>query len=446
MRSVITWILILTLQACGDSGTKPTQIGPSGGTLSVGGAELVVPPGALSQPTSLSLTQTSDAAPAGYALRSPLYRLGPDGLTFATPATIRLPVSGNAAGAQIYLSRAGGGYEALQTTLTGSTASASISHFSAVFVGVPTGGGGGTCVGPGTPTLLLQAPLSQGGHVRITSDGTTYYVNTGYKVIALGASPTAYTTLYDGRNAFDILVTPTEVIFPSLRVRSVGALDVPGLVAVPKGGGAPRTIAEGGPFAIASDGTNLFTLSKTTAYVNVAMVPIAGGTPIRINGTSSTRESLQFAVDSTYVYWGDGNYIRRADKGPTDPPARLTGDADAVKGLQMDATHLYWTTGTGVKRMPIAGGAPSDLATGRNDPAYLVLDADCVYWVERGSGNAADPKYVMAIPKTGGAPVTLAASTGTESFHDLVVDARGVAWTSTSAYQSTELKVRSLPR
>ena len=62
-------------------------IGPAGGAASSadGKLELIVPPGALAADTALSVTPLSVTAPGGVRA----YRLGPEGTTFATPATVR---------------------------------------------------------------------------------------------------------------------------------------------------------------------------------------------------------------------------------------------------------------------------------------------------------------------------------------------------------------------
>lgn len=72
------------------TGTARTaRIGADGGTLATmdGLLELVVPPGALSAETELSLTPISSEAPLGVG---PAVRLSPDGTTFAVPAKLVL--------------------------------------------------------------------------------------------------------------------------------------------------------------------------------------------------------------------------------------------------------------------------------------------------------------------------------------------------------------------
>ena len=64
--------LLLVLAGCGGGGssppsppsqTPPSGIGPAGGTVSNGGAQVVVPAGALAQATSIAIEQTNSGAP-----------------------------------------------------------------------------------------------------------------------------------------------------------------------------------------------------------------------------------------------------------------------------------------------------------------------------------------------------------------------------------------------
>jgi hypothetical protein len=68
-------------------------IGPAGGTVSLGSFEIVVPAGALSQPTSLTIALPSDAKLAGYVVAE----FGPHGIKFDLPVTIKLPFAGTTA-------------------------------------------------------------------------------------------------------------------------------------------------------------------------------------------------------------------------------------------------------------------------------------------------------------------------------------------------------------
>ena len=83
-----------------DSGTPPATktIGPEGGTLAhPDGAEIEIPPGALSTPVELAIVKDPTGAPAlspaVQALGS-IYAITPHGTAFSQPATVRIPFDG----------------------------------------------------------------------------------------------------------------------------------------------------------------------------------------------------------------------------------------------------------------------------------------------------------------------------------------------------------------
>jgi hypothetical protein len=134
----------------GDAGlvdaARGVAIGPDGGTLSAYGVAIDVPPGALATSVALSVTPSSEEPPAGYALVSSFYRFEPEGTTFAVPVAVHFQTDATEAtvpGASVHWSLPGGGYEAIATTWSGSTASAQVTHFSAGFVGLVATADGG---------------------------------------------------------------------------------------------------------------------------------------------------------------------------------------------------------------------------------------------------------------------------------------------------------------
>jgi hypothetical protein len=126
----------------GGGGTGGTNgsgtVGTSGGTVSLpSGPTVVVPSGALPADRTITVAVSTTAAPAG-ALGS-LYQFGPAGTTFTTPVTVNFPVptGTTAASAAIYWTKLGSTteWDILPTTVSGTTATASVTHFSAGYVG-----------------------------------------------------------------------------------------------------------------------------------------------------------------------------------------------------------------------------------------------------------------------------------------------------------------------
>jgi hypothetical protein len=70
-------------------------------------------------------------------------------------------------------------------------------------------------------------------------------------------------------------------------------------------------------------------------------------------------------------------------------------------------------------KVPIAGGAPTVLASGQSSPTGIAVDGTDVYWTTAAVGNG-----VMKVAKGGGVPMVVAAEPGST----VVVDATSVYW------------------
>ncbi len=110
--------LALALGACGGGDGGPDSASPgagtldaTGGTLTLGGVQVIVPADALAAATTVRVAADSVGAPpppAGARLLSPIYSVTPHGVDFARPARLRIPfdASGIAAGARPVLLKA----------------------------------------------------------------------------------------------------------------------------------------------------------------------------------------------------------------------------------------------------------------------------------------------------------------------------------------------------
>jgi len=111
-------------------------VGPEGGAIELGDATVAIPAGALAEEVEVVVTVVPDAAPSAFAAYSPIYRFGPAGQTFASPATVTLPFRGGAETATIFWTASPDGpYTPLRTTVRDGLATAEITHFSRAFVG-----------------------------------------------------------------------------------------------------------------------------------------------------------------------------------------------------------------------------------------------------------------------------------------------------------------------
>src|SRR5215831_3336171 len=64
----------------GTGATVTKSTGAAGGTITLDGTTLSIPPGALGGDQMISITSSMDPAPPGVDNLSPVYKFGPDGL------------------------------------------------------------------------------------------------------------------------------------------------------------------------------------------------------------------------------------------------------------------------------------------------------------------------------------------------------------------------------
>lgn len=127
LAGLFSMVLISCSGGGGDPATSSTAVlGPAGGTL-VGpdGVQVVVPAGALSQPTTLSVTRSSVGSPTTAPednAAGPIYEFLPHGLVFNKPVTIRMPVPGNAPGTAVFMASPGEDWQVSDATVTGGVA------------------------------------------------------------------------------------------------------------------------------------------------------------------------------------------------------------------------------------------------------------------------------------------------------------------------------------
>lgn len=136
-------MFVVLLVGCGGDDPPPVgtgafvdvDVGAAGGTVELEGARLEIPAGALSTTERITLTSTTEAAPAGLTNQSPIYSFVPAGLQFEVPAEITISFVGDAANAKLLWSEDGVFYTDLGGTVAGDAIIAEIEHFSRGFVG-----------------------------------------------------------------------------------------------------------------------------------------------------------------------------------------------------------------------------------------------------------------------------------------------------------------------
>jgi hypothetical protein len=113
---------------------------PAGSAVALGtGVTVDIPAGAVTAPTTITVTQLSvPPPPEAGGVASPVYQFGPEGLVFATPITITLPIPPGMSDPVVYWSDASGaGYVPITGIIdpVANTITVQVSHFSSGFVG-----------------------------------------------------------------------------------------------------------------------------------------------------------------------------------------------------------------------------------------------------------------------------------------------------------------------
>jgi hypothetical protein len=130
-------------------------------------------------------------------------------------------------------------------------------------------------------------------------------------------------------------------------------------------------------------------------------MPASGGTPTLLVDELFNGEGA-FTLDATHLYWvkdsaGTVSKIPRAG----GARVQLASGVDEPASIAVDATDAYVTAhGGSVLRIPLAGGLPVAYGSGLMTPDAIVVHATGVYWGNLGGGT------VMRMPLGGGTPQT----------------------------------------
>ena len=73
-----------------------------GGTVTIQGVKVEIPPGALAEDTLITIEKTSDKAPKGLKAYSPVFKFGPDGQQFSMIVSVSIDFTGDDAMTRVY--------------------------------------------------------------------------------------------------------------------------------------------------------------------------------------------------------------------------------------------------------------------------------------------------------------------------------------------------------
>ena len=117
-------------------GSDSALIGAEGGTIRVGSTEIVIPPGALTEPTDIQVEVSTIVVPGIFRLYSPVVHFEPEGLVLRVPAEVRIPFEGDARLASTFTGvTARGAFAAVPNSIEGGRAVISLTRLNNTFVG-----------------------------------------------------------------------------------------------------------------------------------------------------------------------------------------------------------------------------------------------------------------------------------------------------------------------
>jgi hypothetical protein len=73
------------------AGSVTKTVGPDGAEILVDGATVTIPKGALTTNVEITISASSDPAPAGFEALSKVFKCGPSGTNFAQPVVMKMP-------------------------------------------------------------------------------------------------------------------------------------------------------------------------------------------------------------------------------------------------------------------------------------------------------------------------------------------------------------------
>jgi hypothetical protein len=107
------------------------------------------------------------------------------------------------------------------------------------------------------------------------------------------------------------------------------------------------------------------------------------------------------------------------------PVELTTGTGCGTIRLAISGANIYWTEATSgkVRSMPVAGGAPVDVATGQASPSQIAADDKGVYWLVDGDTTPGSSKIMKkALPMVAGAPDVLKAAPAADKILGITVN------------------------
>jgi hypothetical protein len=148
-RALLAAIGFVLMAGCSDEDTQPEEaeqlpttvtqtIDEGGGTITLAGATVIFPTGALDAAESITITATEEAAPEGFVALSRVYRCEPSGLDFDPSVVMAMEFEADGITPSMFWSSGEDpAFQDVGGVVEASVLSAPVAHFSRGFVGHP---------------------------------------------------------------------------------------------------------------------------------------------------------------------------------------------------------------------------------------------------------------------------------------------------------------------
>lgn len=188
----------------------------------------------------------------------------------------------------------------------------------------------------------------------------------------------------------------------------------------------PTVLATGEPNTMLSSGIAVDTTSVYWTNGDVMKVPIGGGVATAL----AVAQTLgPIAVNATGVYWADSRGLMKV--ATAGGPVTTIVSRSNVGAIALGTTDAFYVAENGIFRVPLDGGAETSIASS-DQPNLLAVDSANVYWVD-----ATLPSLLMKAPIGGGPTVTL--TTELAAPFGLALDATRVYWTTGGAVMAVSV-------
>lgn len=198
---------------------------------------------------------------------------------------------------------------------------------------------------------------------------------------------------------------------------------------------------------IAVLGPTAYWVATDTNQQELQATPVNGGATTTI--AISSMPIPQIVANGQAIYWlefgspGMSMSAIRSIPGSGGTATTLLSGFDAGAGtFALDSSSVYYTTSAGANAVdlvsrPLAGGAPTTLASSIPPPTKLIVAGGNVVWIDGGE--------VRSVPVGGGSPMTLAVVSATSvGPFDVVFDGVNVVWTEATNFAPQIGSVRAV--